>query len=138
MCRQNWFVAAMFETSLTLFVSRFSKFARSINGLGLPRRFAMEGKPQMARSGGGKGGSRRRTAADLMDQKPEKHHMLPVWFFVGVILLIYGVLISLSGLYELSHPPATVLSNLHPAIWWGALLTVIGAIYVHLFKPRKA
>jgi hypothetical protein len=73
-----------------------------------------------------------------MDQKPPKHHMLPVWFFVGLILLIYGVLILASGLSEFAHPPATVLSNLHPAVWWGALLTVIGAIYVYLFRPGKA
>jgi hypothetical protein len=34
----------------------------------------------------------------------EGHHMVPVWFFVGVILLIYGVLILATGLYEFSHP----------------------------------
>ena len=32
----------------------------------------------------------------------EGHHMVPVWFFVGVILLIYGVLILATGLYEFS------------------------------------
>ncbi|MBZ5542083.1 MAG: hypothetical protein LAO07_00200 [Acidobacteriia bacterium] len=67
----------------------------------------------------------------------EKHHIIPVWFFVGVLLLIYGVLIFASGILEFSTPPTTVLGNVHPAIWWGALLTIIGAIYVHLFRPRK-
>ena len=64
--------------------------------------------------------------------------IIPVWFFVGIILLIYGLLIFATGLYELSHPPSTVLAHLHPAIWWGALLTVVGAIYVYLFLPRKS
>jgi len=73
-----------------------------------------------------------------MDQRPEKHHMLPVWLFVGIILLVYGLLILASGIYELSHPPATVLSNLHAPVWWGALLGVIGAVYVYLFAPRRA
>jgi hypothetical protein len=68
----------------------------------------------------------------------EGHHMIPVWFFVGVILLIYGVLILATGLYELSHPPATVLADLHPAIWWGALLTILGGVYVYLYMPRKS
>ncbi len=68
----------------------------------------------------------------------EDHHMIPVWFFVGVILLIYGVLILATGIYQLSHPPRTVLANLHAAIWWGALLTVIGGIYVYHFMPRKS
>ena len=66
------------------------------------------------------------------------HHIIPVWFFVGVLLLIYGVLILASGIYQLSHPPATVLAHLHPALWWGVILTVIGAIYVYLFMPRKS
>ena len=66
------------------------------------------------------------------------HHIIPVWFFVGVLLLIYGVLITATGIIEFSNPPATVLSNLHPAIWWGAILTVIGAIYTYLYWPRKS
>lgn len=66
------------------------------------------------------------------------HHIIPVWFFVGVLLLIYGVLITATGIIEFSNPPATVLANLHPAIWWGAILTVIGAIYTYMFWPRKS
>ena len=68
----------------------------------------------------------------------EGHRMVPVWFFVGVILLIYGVLILATGLYEFSYPPATVLANLHPAVWWGALLTIVGGVYVYLYLPRKS
>jgi len=64
--------------------------------------------------------------------------MVPVWFFVGVILLIYGVIILATGIYEFSHPPATVLAHLHPAIWWGALLTIVGGVYVYLYMPRKS
>jgi divalent metal cation (Fe/Co/Zn/Cd) transporter len=64
--------------------------------------------------------------------------MIPVWFFVGVILLIYGILILATGIYEFSHPPPTVLANLHPTIWWGALLAIIGGVYVFLYLPRKS
>lgn len=68
----------------------------------------------------------------------EDHRMIPVWFFVGVILLIHGVVILATGLYELSNPPSTVLANLHAAIWWGALLVAIGGFYVYRFMPRKS
>ena len=68
----------------------------------------------------------------------EGHRMVPVWFFVGVILLIYGVLILATGLYEFSHPPATVLAYLHPAIWWGALLIILGGVYVYIHMPRQS
>ena len=68
----------------------------------------------------------------------EGHRIIPVWFFVGVILLIYGVLILAAGLHELSHPAATVLAYLHPAIWWGALLTLVGGVYVYVYMPKKS
>jgi len=66
----------------------------------------------------------------------EKHHIIPVWFFVGVLFLVYGVLIFISGLAEWSHPPGTVLANLHAPVWWGALLIALGGLYVGLFRPR--
>jgi hypothetical protein len=66
----------------------------------------------------------------------EKHRIIPVWFFVGLLLSIYGVLIFVSGLTEWSHPPDTVLSNLHAAVWWGALLIVLGGIYCLMFRPK--
>ncbi len=68
----------------------------------------------------------------------EDHHMLPVWFFIGVILLIYGVIILVTGICEYSRPSTTVLGNLHPDIWWGILLTVIGGGYVWIYRPRKS
>lgn len=67
----------------------------------------------------------------------EKHRIIPVWFFVGVLLLIYGVLILASGIYHWSQPPDIVLSNLHAPVWWGALLTVLGIIYCAMFRPGK-
>jgi hypothetical protein len=68
----------------------------------------------------------------------EDHRIVPVWFFVGVILLIYGLLIVGSGISQLSQPPTTVLGELRPAVWWGAFLTVLGAVYVYLFRPKKS
>ena len=68
----------------------------------------------------------------------EDHRIIPVWFFVGVLLLIYGVIILASGIYGLSHPPETVLANLHPAVWWGILLTALGGFYVFFHWPGKS
>jgi hypothetical protein len=68
----------------------------------------------------------------------EKHHIIPVWFFVGVLLLVYGCMIFVSGLLELSHPPNTVLAELHAPVWWGALLIVLGAVYCMMFRPGKS
>jgi hypothetical protein len=66
----------------------------------------------------------------------EKHHIIPVWFFVGVLLLVYGVMIFISGLVEWAHPPDTVLAELHAPVWWGGLLIVLGGSYCVMFRPR--
>ena len=67
----------------------------------------------------------------------EKHHIIPVWFFVGVLFLIYGLLILVRGLLEWSHPPEGVeLANLHAPVWWGAVLIVLGAVYCTKYYPR--
>lgn len=67
----------------------------------------------------------------------EQQGIIPVWFFVGVLLLIYGIMIFISGLAEWSHPPDTALANLHAPVWWGALLIVLGGAYTILFRPGR-
>lgn len=64
---------------------------------------------------------------------------ISIWFFIGLSLLVNGVLILASGIYELIHPPQVpvVLFHVHAAVWWGGLLTVLGAIYCIHFAPGK-
>jgi hypothetical protein len=77
----------------------------------------------------------------------DRKHFIPIWFFIGLLLSVYGILILGSGVYELVSPPAAVIqagiernimANLHAAIWWGALLLVLGLVYVVNFRPGKA
>lgn len=69
----------------------------------------------------------------------EKQHQVPIWFFIGVLLAIYGVLILGSGIYGLFYPPGreVALSYLHADIWWGAFLLAIGLLYVVKFNPLR-
>ena len=65
--------------------------------------------------------------------------MVSIWFFIGALLLIYGILITGAGLYELSNPPAhpAVHAELHAGIWWGGLLLVLGILYSWKFRPGR-
>ena len=65
--------------------------------------------------------------------------MISIWFFIGVLLLVYGVLILGAGIYDLSNPAAhpVVRSDLHAGIWWGALLIALGVVYSLRFNPRR-
>ena len=64
-----------------------------------------------------------------------RSQMLPVWFFIGVLLVLYGIIIVWTGLAEWTHPPATVLSRYHPPFWGGLVLLVLGGFYAIRFRP---
>lgn len=61
---------------------------------------------------------------------------ISIWFFIGALLSIYGVLILGSGLI-MPTPPNVVLAELKAPIWMGVLLLAIGAVYSVLFFPKR-
>ncbi len=71
-----------------------------------------------------------------MDTKRE----IPIWFFIGSLLTVYGVLILGTGIYHLIFPPQQplALANLHADLWWPLLLLLIGLIYTIKYWPFKA
>ena len=66
--------------------------------------------------------------------------MISIWFFIGALLLVYGVLILGAGIYEIATPPEhpVVRADLHAGIWWGALLIVLGGFYAVRFRPGRS
>jgi hypothetical protein len=66
-------------------------------------------------------------------------HQIPIWFFIGLLLMVYGVLILGCGIYNVISPPENPvkLANLHMDIWWGILLLVIGLFYSIKYRPSK-
>jgi hypothetical protein len=66
---------------------------------------------------------------------------ISIWFFIGVLLSIYGGLILGYGLYEWatsSYPAGVQLTNLHTPVWWGAVLFLVGLFYLVKFRPSRA
>ena len=68
-----------------------------------------------------------------------ENRSVSIWFFIGLSLLVNGVLILGAGVYEVMHPPEfpVVLFRLHAGVWWGALLTLIGGLYSWRFAPSR-
>lgn len=64
---------------------------------------------------------------------------IPIWFFIGVLLIVYGVIILGYGISELitGVTANVVLSNLHAPVWWGAIMLVLGIFYALRFRPGK-
>jgi hypothetical protein len=67
----------------------------------------------------------------------QKKKTLSIWYFIGLLILVFGILILGAGLRELSSPSPVVMAELHVAIWWGGLLIVIGLVYVCFFRPGR-
>jgi hypothetical protein len=65
--------------------------------------------------------------------------MISIWFFVGCLLIVYGVLILVAGIrnYSAISTPDVVMQNLHLQIWWGVGLLILGTVYTIRFFPRR-
>ncbi len=64
---------------------------------------------------------------------------IAIWYFIGLLLTIYGVLVLGAGLYDLiaGIQRQTVLAEVHIGVWWGILLLVVGLVYVYFFSPSR-
>ncbi len=64
---------------------------------------------------------------------------ISIWFFIGVLLSIYGLLIAGYGVFELitGHTAEVRLAYLHAPVWWGAFMLALGAFYSIRFAPGK-
>lgn len=66
-------------------------------------------------------------------------NMISIWFFIGVLVLVYGVIILGWGLVDGGHASTgrqIALWELRTDLWMGAFMTVVGAIYTWKFAPR--
>jgi hypothetical protein len=64
-------------------------------------------------------------------------HMLPVWFFIGVLLAIYGVIILVMAVLDFSQTSQAVLAEYHPGLFGGVLLILLGGFYTFWFWPGR-
>jgi hypothetical protein len=68
-----------------------------------------------------------------------KGEALSIWFFVGIMTLAYGLALFPYGLWAwlTGHEAHTVMHQLHPTVWWGALLTLFGGFYTIRYRPHS-
>lgn len=65
---------------------------------------------------------------------------IPIWFFIGVLLTVYGALIFGYGIFEMvtgNYPPLVQMTDLHTPVWWGGTLALIGVFYLVKFRPGR-
>ena len=64
--------------------------------------------------------------------------MRSIWYFVGLILLVIGIIVFAAGIYDLLNPAKQdiKLTSLHTNIWWGVLIAITGLIYIMKNKNK--
>jgi len=69
----------------------------------------------------------------------KEHGQIPIWFFIGVIVTFYGIVILGTGIYHLFVPPErpVALQELHPDLWWPVVLLVIGLLFAIRHNPLR-
>ena len=70
-----------------------------------------------------------------MSDKPQR--TITIWFFVGALFTVYGVLITGCGIYGLFDPPDVKLPEYNVTLWWGLFLFVFGVFFTIRFWPTK-
>jgi hypothetical protein len=63
---------------------------------------------------------------------------ISIWFLIGLIISVYGAIITAAGIYQYFYPPtpALALADAHAGIWWGLFMLIVGIFYVVKFRPR--
>lgn len=69
--------------------------------------------------------------------KQRHHRMLPVWFFVGLLLLAYGVIVLLTSLSSEGRHAHVALAQYHAGVWGGIVLLLLGGGYTACYWPRR-
>ena len=60
-----------------------------------------------------------------------------IWFLVGIILLVYGLTITICGVYNMVNPPQGIFgADLHLDFWWGVVMFLGGVIFLFTNRPR--
>lgn len=64
--------------------------------------------------------------------------MKPIWYFVGILLVVMGGIIGITGIVQYFVPPEQqpVLGGLHANVWWGGVMAAAGCIFL-LANRRK-
>ena len=59
-----------------------------------------------------------------------KQKMLTIWFFVGIMLTVLGIIITATGIYFIFNPQTkTVLHEMNPNLWWGTFILIAGLLF---------
>jgi len=77
----------------------------------------------------------------MNDKRDVETAELSIWFFCGILMLAYGLVLIVTGILEFHNPPPNEillpwLQPLHPTLWWGVVMSIFGGIYTAKYWPK--
>jgi hypothetical protein len=77
----------------------------------------------------------------MTDKRVVETAELSIWFFCGILMLAYGLVLIVTGILEFHNPPPNEvllpwLQPLHPTLWWGVVMSIFGGIYTAKYWPK--
>jgi hypothetical protein len=68
----------------------------------------------------------------------KKEGLKTIWYLVGIVITVMGGLVLLAAIIDLfsSDPAKTVLADLYPGLWWGAIMVITGLIFLFMNKGK--
>ncbi len=73
------------------------------------------------------------------EEQADVKGMRPIWYFVGLVLLIMGAVLVVTGIYYAINPipSASAVAHLHPNIWWGGVMVIAGGLFLYVSKDDR-
>jgi hypothetical protein len=62
---------------------------------------------------------------------------LSIWFLCGLILGVYGLAVTVSGIMNVFNPPKIFGAELHLDLVWGLVLLISGLTFMYFQRPCK-
>jgi uncharacterized BrkB/YihY/UPF0761 family membrane protein len=67
-----------------------------------------------------------------MVEQTKEQGRRPIWYLVGWMLTVVGLLIVIAGIISLftTLPSTSIVKRTHPDLWWGGFITLVGLFYI--------
>lgn len=62
---------------------------------------------------------------------------ITIWFLSGLIIFVYGLAVTGSGIYNFFHLPDVFGAELHLDFWWGIVMVICGLIFLYAQRPGR-
>lgn len=74
----------------------------------------------------------------MTDSKENEAKIISIWTWVGMVLGIYGTIVTGAGVYYIFYPETkTATAKYNPSLWWGIIMIVSAIIFLGISRLKN-